>query len=41
MWLFFPEHFIFILKSVKQGLSEENSCVLNAKRKKNGNVCLI
>ena len=34
MWLFFTEHFILVLNLMKQILSEENPCVLNAKRKK-------
>lgn len=40
MWLFFTEHFILVLNLMKQILSEENSCVLNAK-KKSGNMYLI
>lgn len=40
MWLFYPKHFILILKSVKHVLSKENACVPNAKRK-NGKIYLI
>ena len=40
VWLFFTEHFILVLNLMKQILSEENSSVLNAK-KKNGNRYLI
>lgn len=40
-WLFFPKHFILVLKSVKQVLNKENSCVLLNAQRKSGKVYLI